>query len=215
MRTALATLTLCLAAFGAQAAPAGSGASGDDMDKFLTERGFVGQLQQMRQTVHEKTSELVVTAMGFLGVPYKRGGNSADAGGFDCSGFVRAMYEQTLGLVLPRRADQQAAATRTIDKAELQPGDLVFFNTLRRAFSHVGIYVGDGKFIHSPKPGAQVRVESMHSSYWVRRFDGARRVAGTPEREEAAPTTTAVAPAAMLQVGSVSQPRASAWEPQP
>ena len=98
--------------------------------------------------------------MGFLGVPYRRGGNTAETG-FDCSGFVRAMYEQTVGLVLPRRANEQAAATEKIDKNDLQPGDLVFFNTMKRAFSHVGIYVGEGKFIHSPKPGAQVRVEDM------------------------------------------------------
>jgi cell wall-associated NlpC family hydrolase len=101
--------------------------------------------------------------------------------GFDCSGFVRAMYEQTIGLVLPRRANEQAAATQAIDRKDLQPGDLVFFNTMRHAFSHVGIYVGEGKFIHSPKPGAQVRVEDMGVAYWAHRFDGARRVqAGTP-----------------------------------
>jgi len=96
--------------------------------------------------------------------------------GFDCSGFVKAMYEQTLGLILPRRAEQQAAATQKIERADLQPGDLVFFNTMRRTFSHVGIYVGDGKFIHSPKPGAEVRVEDMGIAYWSSRFDGARRV---------------------------------------
>ena len=71
---------------------------------------------------------------------------------------------------------EQAAATQRIDKSDLQPGDLVFFNTMRRTFSHVGIYVGDGKFIHSPKPGAQVRVEDMRAGYWQTRFDGARRV---------------------------------------
>ena len=98
----------------------------------------------------------------------------------DCSGFVRAMYEQSIGLILPRRAEQQAAATQNIDRTDLQPGDLVFFNTMRRAFSHVGIYVGEGKFIHSPKPGSEVRVESMNMSYWQHRFDGARRVPSTP-----------------------------------
>ena len=113
----------------------------------------------------------------FLGVPYRRGGNNVDTG-FDCSGFVRAMFEQSVGLILPRSADQQAAATQKIDKTELQPGDLVFFNTMRRAFSHVGIYVGNGKFIHSPKPGAQVRVEDMQMTYWQKRFTGARRVQG-------------------------------------
>ena len=75
-----------------------------------------------------------------------------------------------------RRRQEQAAATEKIDKQDLQPGDLVFFNTLRRTFSHVGIYIGDNKFIHSPKPGAQVRVEDMGVPYWSRRFDGARRV---------------------------------------
>jgi cell wall-associated NlpC family hydrolase len=90
------------------------------------------------------------------------------------------MYEQTVGLILPRRAEQQAATTQKIERSELQPGDLVFFNTMRRAFSHVGIYVGEGKFIHSPKPGAEVRVEDMGVSYWNRRFDGARRVQSPP-----------------------------------
>ena len=147
----------------------------DDLDKLLVEKGLLSQLDQVRQTVSNKASELVVNAMGFLGVPYKRGGNSVETG-FDCSGFVRAMYEQSIGLVLPRRAEQQAAATQNIDKSELKPGDLVFFNTLKRAFSHVGIYVGEGRFIHSPKPGAEVRVESMSVNYWASRFDGARRV---------------------------------------
>ena len=149
-----------------------------DMDKFLADKGLLNKIDQVRQSVGNKTSELVVNAMGFLGVPYKRGGNTAETG-FDCSGFVRAIYEQSVGLMLPRRAEQQAAATQNIDKNDLQPGDLVFFNTLKRAFSHVGIYVGDGKFIHSPKPGAEVRVESMGVAYWARRFDGARRVPGT------------------------------------
>lgn len=148
----------------------------DDLDSLLAEKGLLGQLDQVRQSVAHKASELVFNAMGFLGRPYKRGGTSAETG-FDCSGFVHAVYAQTLGLLLPRRAEQQAAATQTIDQTELQPGDLVFFNTVRRAFSHVGIYVGDGKFVHSPKPGAQVRVEDMGVGYWQRRFDGARRVA--------------------------------------
>jgi cell wall-associated NlpC family hydrolase len=169
-------LSCLLLAFQAQATP---GHSGDDMDKFLADKGLLNRLEQVRQSVGHKASELVVNAMGFLGVPYKRGGNSVETG-FDCSGFVRAIYEQSIGLILPRRAEQQAAVTQNIDQAELQPGDLVFFNTMKRAFSHVGIYVGEGKFIHSPKPGAEVRVESMGVAYWARRFDGARRVQGTP-----------------------------------
>lgn len=145
------------------------------LDEFLAEKGLLAQVEDVRQQVGHKANELVMTAMGFLGIPYRKGGESADTG-FDCSGFVRAIYEQSLGLVLPRRAAEQAHATQQIDKAELKPGDLVFFNTLRRTFSHVGIYMGDGKFIHSPRAGAQVRVEDMRTSYWSSRFDGARRV---------------------------------------
>ncbi len=146
----------------------------DDTGPFMM-GNVLSQIDQVRQTVTDKASDLVTNALGFLGVPYRRGGNSAETG-FDCSGFVRATYEQTIGLILPRKAEQQAAATQRIDKSDLQPGDLVFFNTMRRAFSHVGIYIGEGKFVHSPKPGAEVRVESMGQSYWTRRFDGARRV---------------------------------------
>jgi cell wall-associated NlpC family hydrolase len=168
-------LTLLLAT-SALATPSGSG---DDMARFLSDRGLMERIGDVSTKVENKASELVVNAMAFLGVPYKRGGTSFETG-FDCSGFVKAIYEQTAGLLLPRRAEQQAAATQTIDKSELRPGDLVFFNTMRRAFSHVGIYVGNGKFIHSPKPGAEVRVEDMGISYWSHRFDGARRVVAEP-----------------------------------
>ena len=175
----LCTLLLACAAT-AHAAP--STANSDDMDRLLADKGLLTRLEDVSHkvadkahTVADNASNLVVNAMGFLGVPYKRGGNSAETG-FDCSGFVRAMYEQTVGLLLPRRADQQAAATQVIDKKDLQPGDLVFFNTMRRNFSHVGIYVGNNKFIHAPRSGSEVRVEDMGVSYWTRRFNGARRV---------------------------------------
>ena len=172
MRIALLlTLLLSCGLVFAEPAPA----SGDDMSHFLKERGLLARIGDVGERMGAKTSELVMTSMAFLGVPYRRGGNNADTG-FDCSGFVRAIYEQTVGLLLPRQASQQAAVTEKIDKKDLQPGDLVFFNTMRRAFSHVGIYVGNGKFIHSPKPGAEVRVEDLGGSYWAKRFDGARRV---------------------------------------
>jgi cell wall-associated NlpC family hydrolase len=153
--------------------------SSDEMASFLQDKGLVEKLgEQVRaasSAISDKASELVVAAMGFLGVPYKRGGNSFDQG-LDCSGFVRLIYQQSMGLVLPRRSAEQAAATQPIEASELQPGDLVFFNTLRSAFSHVGIYVGQNKFIHAPRTGAVVRVEDMTVPYWRQRFDGARRV---------------------------------------
>jgi len=139
--------------------------------------------------VADRTTNLVSTAMGFLGVPYRRGGTSAETG-FDCSGFVRSIFEQTRGLVLPRKAADQDRSTEKIDKKDLQPGDLVFFNTMRHAFSHVGIYIGDGKFIHSPRSGLRVRVEDMQGSYWKKRFNGARRVVGGETDLAAALTET-------------------------
>jgi len=208
---ALIIASAALLAAGVHAAP---GNSNDDMDKLLADKGLLTQIGQVRQSVSNKASELVVNAMGFLGVPYKRGGNTVETG-FDCSGFVRAIYEQSVGLLLPRRAEQQAAATQRIEKNELQPGDLVFFNTMRRAFSHVGIYVGDGKFIHSPKPGAEVRVESMGVSYWQRRFDGARRVQPTStalpetERMAALPVSQAAARAPDIQAAQTAAPLTS------
>lgn len=178
MKLTLTALLLSLTCVIAQAAPADEAFS--DMDSLLSSKGVMtrlgNQLEQARDGVGEKASRLVTNAMGFLGVPYKYGGNSIESGGFDCSGLVRAVYEQSVGKVLPRRASDQAAATQTIDRQELKPGDLVFFNTMKRAFSHVGIYVGDGKFIHAPRSGASVRVEDMRQAYWQKRFNGARRV---------------------------------------
>ncbi len=159
--------------------PAPAISANDDMGRFMANKGLIeklgDQVSSAGRVVSDKASDLVVHAMGFLGVPYKRGGNNFEQG-FDCSGFVKTLYEQTAGLVLPRRAADQAAATQPIDQSELQPGDLVFFNTLKSAFSHVGIYVGDNKFIHSPRTGAVVRVEDMRVGYWSSRFNGARRV---------------------------------------
>lgn len=179
MRIWISALLLSCAALVAHAAPNDTGS--EDLDTLLVEKGLMsrltGHLQQARENMGEKASQLVVNAMGFLGVPYKYGGNSVESGGFDCSGFVRAVYEQSIGKVLPRRASDQAAATQTIDRSELKPGDLVFFNTMKRAFSHVGIYVGEGKFIHAPRAGSSVRVEDMRHAYWQTRFNGARRVA--------------------------------------
>ena len=114
--------------------------------------------------------------MNFLGVPYRMGGSSPESG-FDCSGFTRHVFENSVGLLLPRRSIEQAESPELepVKQSELKPGDLVFFNTLRRTFSHVGIYIGDHKFIHSPRAGSSVRVEDMRISYWQQRFDGARR----------------------------------------
>ena len=146
-----------------------------DIEQFLADAGVINQMELLRQNVSDTASGLVVNAMGLLGVPYRAGGTS-EATGFDCSGFVRTIFERSIGLVLPRRAKDQAEVTQNVDVNDLKPGDLVFYHTLRQAFSHVGIYIGNGQFIHSPRPGHQVRIEDMREAYWAKRFDGARRV---------------------------------------
>ena len=123
----------------------------------------------------EPHASVIATALEMIGTPYRRGGTNPNVG-FDCSGFVYAMYAQAAGHTLPRVAREQAQATQKIARKELKPGDLVFFNTMRRAFSHVGIYLGDGRFIHAPSRGKRVRVENMNERYWTQRFNGARRV---------------------------------------
>jgi hypothetical protein len=132
---------------------------------------------QLISNVRDGATGLVDSAMNFLGVRYKRGGNSADTG-FDCSGFTRYVFENSIGRVLPHRADEQANSPdlMKVEQKDLKPGDLVFFNTMRRTFSHVGIYLGDGKFIHSPRTGESVRIEDIGIAYWARHFTGARRV---------------------------------------
>jgi cell wall-associated NlpC family hydrolase len=124
----------------------------------------------------EREREIVQQALAALGVSYRRGGASPDAG-FDCSGLVVHVYREAYGLVLPRTAREQSGTGRPVAVSELKPGDLVFYNTRNRPFSHVGIYVGDGRFIHAPKPGASVRVERMSVGYWSKRYQGARRIA--------------------------------------
>lgn len=181
---AAALLVLCLCAAPAHAGPETPPAPpppGDAVLHLLQEKGLLPSASQLEssalvQQVRDTATDMVMSAMNFLGVRYKRGGNTAEQG-FDCSGFTRYVFEHSLGLVLPRRADEQArqAGLLSVKSDELKPGDLVFFNTMRRAFSHVGIYVGEGKFIHAPRTGGEVRIEDMRQSYWAKRFNGARR----------------------------------------
>ncbi|MEO7115300.1 MAG: C40 family peptidase [Caldimonas sp.] len=198
LRMAIA-LVLGLAACQAFAAP---GEAADPLMKLIAEHASasepadeanqppVAKPSLLRQA-HDKATDMVLAAMNFVGVRYKRGGVSAETG-FDCSGFTRHVFEMSLGLVLPRRADEQAAAPGlvAVKREDLKPGDLVFFNTLKRTFSHVGIYIGDNRFIHSPRPGERVRTENMSFAYWTKRFTGARRAEAAVLPAPAAPTAT-------------------------
>ena len=123
----------------------------------------------------DRASEVLMNALSLSGIRYQYGGNTPETG-FDCSGFVRYVFKQAASLTLPRTAVAMSQLGKTVAKNELQPGDLVFFNTLKSAFSHVGIYVGNNRFIHSPRSGGVVRIESLETDYWAKRFNGAQRI---------------------------------------
>jgi cell wall-associated NlpC family hydrolase len=163
----------------------------DPLQAWLATRGESAAAPAPAGQQRDQASGMVIAAMNFVGVPYQRGGNNADSG-FDCSGFTRHIFELSLGLLLPRRVDDQAAARGLVrvERTALRPGDLVFFNTLKRTFSHVGIYVGEGRFIHAPRSGSEVRIEDMRQAYWSQRFTGARR-AGPADIALLAETTLA------------------------
>ena len=120
-------------------------------------------------------SDVVVEALSLLGTPYRFGGSSPSVG-FDCSGLVRHVFASALSRDLPRRAEEISGVGHPVSRAELQPGDLVFFDTLRRAFSHVAIYIGEGRFVHAPARNGRVRIEGLDDRYWATRFNGARRL---------------------------------------
>jgi cell wall-associated NlpC family hydrolase len=114
-------------------------------------------------------------ALSLTGTPYKYGGTSPDSG-FDCSGFVGHVFKHSMGKTLPRSSDEISRVGVAQKSGSLRPGDLVFYNTLNRTFSHVGIYLGDGQFIHSPSSGKVVAVVNMSEPYWQKRYNGARRI---------------------------------------
>lgn len=171
--------------------------------------------QGLVRQARDRGADLVSAAIGLMGSPYRRGGNSTDTG-FDCSGFTRHVFETGLGVMLPRTSREQARAASLVPvtREELRPGDLVFFNTVQAAFSHVGIYLGDHKFIHAPRTGGQIRVEDLRVGYWHKRFDGGRRAAKIAGGTATGwPVATAAAAAPPLSgTGTALQ---AAAEPQP
>ena len=129
--------------------------------------------------------DVLMSALSLTGVKYTAGGISPETG-FDCSGFVRYVFQQATNLTLPHGARAISQLGQAISLDQLQPGDLVFFNTLKTAFSHVGIYIGDNRFIHAPTKGDTVRIVNMNEDYWVKRFNGARRLAQPSQLSPAA-----------------------------
>jgi len=123
------------------------------------------------------TREIGLFAMSLVGIDYLYGGESPERG-LDCSGLIRYVFQHVTGVTLPRTAQELSRIGKDIRAADLEPGDLVFFNTRRFAFSHVGIYLGNDRFIHAPSRGGEVGVASLGSAYWQKRYNGARRLVG-------------------------------------
>jgi len=121
--------------------------------------------------------DVAIYALGLIGVNYKFGGSSPDSG-LDCSGLVRYVFQEVTGVTLPRTAREMSTLGAKVGTSELKPGDLVFFNTRQFAFSHVGIYLGDNRFVHAPSKGSDVMVSQLSQAYWQKHFNGARRLVG-------------------------------------
>jgi len=131
--------------------------------------------------VLQTAQDLAIYALGLIGVDYRYGGNSPEHG-LDCSGLVRYVFQEVVGVTLPRTAREMARLGGRVAPGDLKAGDLVFFNTRSSPFSHVGIYLGDDRFIHAPHRGGEVEIVTMSQRYWQQRYDGARRlVAFVPE----------------------------------
>ncbi len=139
---------------------------------------FVRVSDRLADSVAGKSDVLINRAMEVIGVRYRWDAELPQSG-LDGSSFVGYVFKDKLGFLLPRKSTQMSRVGKPINRDDLQPGDLVFFNTMRLTFSHVGIYVGDNKFIHSPSKGTSVRVDDLGSLYWDKRFDGARRLDGS------------------------------------
>ncbi|MCF7766359.1 C40 family peptidase [Achromobacter pulmonis] len=150
-------------------------ATADDPIGMLVVQKFKRERQRSQGSGVSSDNALVSEALNYLGIRYRFGGNSPDTG-FDCSGLVTYTAERSLGLKLPRNAAEIAQQGVSVSKSELKAGDLVFFNTMGRRYSHVGIYLGDDRFVHSPSSGGVVRVENMTLAYWSKRYNGARRI---------------------------------------
>jgi len=139
--------------------------------------GARASLAEAADRMLQGTREIGLFALSLVGIDYRYGGESPERG-LDCSGLIRYVFQHVTGVTLPRTAQELSRIGKDIRAADLEPGDLVFFNTRRFAFSHVGIYLGNDRFIHAPSRGGEVGVASLGSAYWQKRYNGARRLVG-------------------------------------
>lgn len=198
-RRAPLLLALCASIVFFTAATAATAAPNDDPSPLLRAEKT---LRSIGDKAKDSAADITSYALSLIGVDYRFGGNTPDQG-LDCSGLIRYVFQQATGISLPRSAREQARVGESITRDDLQPGDLVFFNTRRFQFSHVGLYIGDNRFIHAPSSGGSVEVTSLDNRYWQKAFNGARRiVSGLPDvtalviqsAQAATPKSASIAP---------------------
>ena len=161
-------------------------------------------------SVWSGTQDVAQFALGLIGVEYRYGGETPERG-LDCSGLIRYVFQQVTGVTLPRTAQEQSRIGARVELSDLRVGDLVFFNTRRFAFSHVGIYLGDNRFIHAPRRGREVEVTTLSASYWQKHFNGARRLVG--ELPSLIPGIVPTAEAATFAAALATAPASRAARP--
>jgi len=197
IRAALAvTLTLVFALpspVGAQSAPA--------------QNGLARSAKDAAAVAWTGAQDVAIYALGLIGVDYRYGGETPESG-VDCSGLVRYVFQQVTGVTLPRTSKELSHLGNKVASVDLVPGDLVFFNTRQLPFSHVGIYLGDNRFIHAPSTGSEVEISRLSETYWQKHFNGARRLVGVM------PSLVPSAVAAPLS-STVAGDAASLWAPLP
>ena len=140
----------------------------------MSTRSSTAKVSQFKQDTSVGTEDISIAAVGLVGVPYRYGGNTPN-GGFDCSGLIMYVYKKSVDIKLPRTVEAMGRKGRSVEGQPPAPGDIVFFNTTGAKYSHAGIYVGQGRFVHAPSAGGTVRLEYITKPYWAARFTEARR----------------------------------------
>ena len=174
---ALAALAFGLAP-AAYAAP--EGLDNDALERLIRERtehdGHSNSSSSARRSSgsQDEAGDLIMNAMSLIGLSYRFSGNSPTQG-LDCSGFMQYIFKRSMGITLPRTSAEMATVGQQVDRANLKPGDMVFFGGGGRV-SHVGMYIGNDRFIHAPRTGRDIEITSMNGTYWKNRYITARRV---------------------------------------
>lgn len=176
-------LAACLFGWSVSAWTAPEGLDSDALDRLIRERTGSGQAQrpaaapapQQSAASADEAGDLIMNAMSLIGVSYRFGGNSPTQG-LDCSGFMQYIFRRSMGITLPRTSAEMATVGQHVERANLKPGDMVFFRTAGSRISHVGMYIGNDRFIHAPRTGKDIEITSLSSRYWNSKYATARRV---------------------------------------